>query len=51
MDYTGYQAYPQVHGDPFEPAVSIVDVLFNTGPAAAQYVRTASNSAVNYKPE
>jgi hypothetical protein len=45
MDYTIYPTYPQVHGGPFEPAVSIVDVLFNLGPAAAQYVRKNSQSA------
>jgi hypothetical protein len=44
MDYAGYPLYPQVHGGPFEPAVSIVDVLFNTGPAAAHYVRKTSRS-------
>ena len=41
MSYSGYPEYPQVHGVPFEPAVSIVDLLFNTGPAAAQYIRAA----------
>lgn len=44
MDYAGYPAYPQVHGGPFEPAVSIVDVLFNVGPAAAQYLRKSSQT-------
>lgn len=42
MEYAGYPMYQQVHGGPFESAVSIVDVLFNAGPAAAQYVRKAS---------
>jgi len=32
-----YPAYPQLHG-PFEPAVSIVDVLMNTGPEAPRYI-------------
>jgi hypothetical protein len=45
MDYAGYSTYPQVHGGPFEPAVSIIDVLFNTGPAAAHYVRKTSPPA------
>lgn len=33
MDYGGYPDYQQLHG-PFEPAVSIVDLLMNEGPAA-----------------
>ncbi|MBO0357362.1 WbqC family protein [Hymenobacter sp. BT186] len=44
MEYAGYPTYPQVHGGPFEPAVSIVDVLFNMGPAAAQYVWKAGQA-------
>ena len=38
FDYTGYPAYPQLHG-PFEHAVSIVDLLCHTGPDARQYIR------------
>jgi hypothetical protein len=37
MDYGGYQPYPQLHG-PFEPAVSVLDLLFNTGPDAARFL-------------
>jgi hypothetical protein len=37
MDYTGYPEYPQLHG-PFEHAVSILDLLFMTGPRAADYL-------------
>lgn len=37
MDYSGYRAYPQLHG-PFEPAVSVIDLLFNVGPAAKSYM-------------
>jgi hypothetical protein len=33
MDYSFYPAYPQLHGD-FEHAVSMLDVIFNTGPDA-----------------
>lgn len=33
MDYGGYPDYQQLHG-PFEPAVSIVDLLMNEGAAA-----------------
>ena len=36
-DYSGYPEYPQLH-PPFEHAVSIVDLLFNTGPDAPYYV-------------
>jgi len=40
MDYSGYTEYPQLWGG-FEPNVSIVDLLFNTGSrAAAQIGRT-----------
>jgi hypothetical protein len=41
MDYEGYPEYPQVH-PPFEPAVSIVDLLFNTGSDAPRYVKRAT---------
>lgn len=36
-NYAGYPEYPQIH-PPFEHAVSIVDLLFNTGPAATSHV-------------
>jgi hypothetical protein len=38
MDYSGYPEYEQVHA-PFEHAVSIVDVIFCTGPEAPRYLR------------
>lgn len=38
MDYSGYPEYEQLH-PPFEHGVSILDVLFNTGPNAPRYVR------------
>ncbi|WP_375437088.1 WbqC family protein [uncultured Hymenobacter sp.] len=41
MDYSTYAAYPQVHGEPFDPAVSVVDLLFNLGSAASRYVRAS----------
>ncbi len=44
MNYNNYLPYPQVHGEPFEPAVSIIDLLFNVGPAASRYVRAGSGS-------
>jgi hypothetical protein len=37
MSYEGYREYPQLHGG-FEHAVSVLDVLFNTGPAARDFV-------------
>lgn len=40
MDYEGYPEYPQVH-PPFEPAVSIVDLLFNAGHDAPGYMKHA----------
>lgn len=36
-DYSGYPAYPQPH-PPFEHAVSIIDLLFATGPEAANHI-------------
>jgi WbqC-like protein family len=38
-DYSGYPEYPQLH-PPFEHAVSVVDLLVNTGPDATRYMLT-----------
>ena len=38
MDYSGYRDYPQLHGA-FEPAVSVLDLIFNTGDDALRYIR------------
>jgi hypothetical protein len=38
FDYAGYPEYPQLWGD-FVHGVSIVDLLFNCGPASPQYMR------------
>lgn len=38
--YDGYPEYPQVHGG-FEHAVSILDLIFNTGPDAVRYMKCA----------
>lgn len=38
FDYDGYRNYPQLWGE-FEPAVSIVDLLFNLGTEAPGYLR------------
>lgn len=43
MNYGDYPQYPQLHG-PFEPSVSVLDLLFNTGPEARQYLSTATAS-------
>ena len=37
-DYDGYPEYPQLHG-PFEHAVSVLDLLFSTGPRALDYMK------------
>lgn len=36
-NYSGYPEYPQAH-PPFEHGVSILDLLFNTGPQAATFI-------------
>lgn len=36
-DYAGYPPYPQGHL-PFEHGVSIIDLLFNVGPAAPDFI-------------
>jgi WbqC-like protein family len=38
MDYSGYPEYPQLHG-PFEPRVSVIDVLLNAGSEAVDLFR------------
>jgi hypothetical protein len=39
MDFTGYPEYPQQFG-PFDHAVSILDLLFNVGPAAPSFMKS-----------
>lgn len=39
MDYSGYPAYQQLY-PPFEPGVSIIDLIFNEGPEAARYMKS-----------
>lgn len=39
FDYEGYPEYPQRFGS-FEHGVSILDLLFNTGPEAPRYMKT-----------
>ncbi|MBW5435861.1 WbqC family protein [Bradyrhizobium canariense] len=38
MSYAGYPEYPQLHSG-FEHAVSVLDLLFNTGPGASRFMR------------
>jgi hypothetical protein len=40
MSYDGYPEYPQLHGG-FEHAVTVLDLLFNTGPDAPRYLKQA----------
>lgn len=37
QDYSSYPVYPQLH-PPFEHYVSVLDLIFNTGPKAADYI-------------
>jgi WbqC-like protein len=39
FDYEGYPEYPQIHG-PFEHSVTVLDLLFNTGPDARRYMKS-----------
>lgn len=38
MDYSGYREYPQLY-PPFEHGVSVLDLIFNTGKDAINYIR------------
>lgn len=44
MDYDGYPEYPQLYGA-FEHHVSIIDLLFNVGPAATQYMKSFARAS------
>lgn len=39
MDYSGYPEYPQLFGD-FEHGVTVLDLIFNEGPNARQYMKS-----------
>ena len=41
MDYSGYLEYPQLY-PPFEHNVSVLDLIFNTGPKARMYMKDSS---------
>ncbi|RMH69102.1 MAG: hypothetical protein D6675_13865 [Gemmatimonadetes bacterium] len=43
MDYSGYPEYPQLY-PPFAHEVSIIDLIFNTGPDATKYMKSFSHS-------
>jgi len=39
MDYSGYPEYPQLY-PPFVHEVSVIDLIFNTGPNASKYMKS-----------
>jgi hypothetical protein len=39
MDYSGYPEYRQLY-PPFEPRVSIIDLIFNEGPNATRFMKS-----------
>jgi hypothetical protein len=42
FDYAGYPEYPQLH-PPFEHAVTVLDLIFNTGKAATSYMKAVEH--------
>lgn len=38
MDYSDYLEYPQLY-PPFDHAVTILDLIFNCGPASSKYMK------------
>ncbi len=38
MDYSGYPEYKQLHGGPFVHQISVIDLVFNTGPRALEHL-------------
>jgi hypothetical protein len=48
MSYEGYPEYPQLHGG-FEHAVTVLDLLFNAGPQAGEFCRTAADGVPGRK--
>ncbi|MCO6008566.1 WbqC family protein [Actinoallomurus purpureus] len=44
FDYSGYPEYPQLH-PPFDHHVTVLDLIFNTGPAAAGYLKGVVRAA------
>ena len=39
MDYSGYREYTQLY-PPFQPQVSVIDLVLNEGPDAAGYMKS-----------
>lgn len=39
LNYSGYPEYPQLHS-PFQHAVTVLDLLFNTGPDAPKFMKS-----------
>lgn len=42
IDYSGYPEYPQLF-PPFEHSVTVLDLIFNTGPDATKYMKSFSS--------
>lgn len=43
MDYSGYPEYPQMH-PPFEHGVTVLDLIFNTGPDASSFMKYSARA-------
>ncbi len=41
LNYSGYKPYNQMYGE-FDPAVSVLDLIFNEGPNATKYMKSFS---------
>jgi hypothetical protein len=50
MDYSGYPEYRQLY-PPFEHRVSILDLIFNEGPAARAYLKSSAQRSESSRPE
>jgi len=49
MDYTDYPQYPQQYSSPFEHGVTILDLIFNTGEKAMDYIQPDRYQALDEK--
>lgn len=45
MNYEGYKEYPQLYGE-FEHSVTMIDLIFNTGPEAINYMKSIESEMV-----